>query len=261
MSMLNLGSFKRQLQEFYQSRDISNASFSCPFQQNCEEDAAPRALLHGAEAHLGSRYGQIARIVIVSLDVGRKCPPMEERRKHVEDDLGERAPSNLNPHLRGTRALLEALLGEEVPYDEVFSHFAMINAAKCTGADEKKDMVPGPLFKRCLPYAMGELEILAPQLIITQGNRARLVVKKAKSFTKEDCDDFIAPFLPCHEKVEQALRSMCQAYMRSWKVGGHRALALCTPHPSARQGQWKRFSNIDLPPLARLLHIKMRSQL
>jgi hypothetical protein len=50
----------------------------------CEAFAKPRPLMKGMEAHLGHRYGEGRRIVVVSLDSGNASENLDSRTETIE---------------------------------------------------------------------------------------------------------------------------------------------------------------------------------
>lgn len=60
-----------------------------------------RALVHGAEAQLGSLYGTTLRLAAISMDIRAGIADLEDRAGIVESFHVER----LNGHMRGTRMI------------------------------------------------------------------------------------------------------------------------------------------------------------
>jgi uracil-DNA glycosylase len=71
-----------------------------------------------------------------------------------------------------TVAALLSHFGNSLSPEDVSSRFAHVNAAKCTQNLPNKKQAPAHMFRNCRPYLEGELTILAPHVIITQGKKA-----------------------------------------------------------------------------------------
>jgi hypothetical protein len=91
-----------ELAAFYMSQRIAVDAFACPSQSDCDREAATKGhcLLHGSEAHVGSRYGDPFRIVVLSLsDIEGTARLLD----HKEYEQGLCVEWGLNPHLAGTK--------------------------------------------------------------------------------------------------------------------------------------------------------------
>lgn len=249
LQMVSRESVVDDLRRFYDQEHIAVGAFACAHKDDCCADAA-RPLTHGAEAHVGTRYGEVLRVAVVSLDTGGGSDPIEKRTKIIEDLAGKK----MNRHMTGTTTLLAALLGADIGDASPFPYFAMINAAKCAAHDERRDMVPASLYERCLPFGRSELDLLKPQVIVAQGNRARAVLPKGKRIDPKLLTDTIErEGLPA--PVGTWLEALTNEYIRTVEVGENCAIALITPHPSARGGQWRRFASVNLAPVSWLVQI------
>jgi hypothetical protein len=151
--------FSSRLAEFYHQNHIAvGAFFRCANLPTCSVAVSDRGMKHGAEAHVGTKYGQPPRVVVVSLDAGGEAKTLGERCMDVERLTKK---DDCNPHMRGTWRVLEALLalGDDV---SPFPFCAITNSAKCTASDGKRDMASRVLFNNCRSLAIAELEILSP---------------------------------------------------------------------------------------------------
>jgi len=238
----------RELREFYDANDLATYRFDCQHLPYCEKlaQSAGRGLKNGAEAHVGSRYGERLRVVVVSLDSAGGTFDLEERQKDIESVWGR---SKINPHMRGTIRLLQQLFDIDSDTSPL-PFYAMTNSAKCTADDGKPNMVPDELFERCRPYAHEELKILAPEIVVTQGRRAKSVLSDVVDLRSGWLESVLAVPPASDAPLRDWLLSLAQRYLREWDHGTHRALVIHAPHPSARGGQWKRFAELDLGPLA-----------
>ena len=181
---------------------------------------------------------------------------MEERRVFIEDVLQNRRP--VGSHMRGTLELLQALLRGEETYEKELSYFAMINAAKCSGAGKSTRMVPRRLYDRCRKYALGELRILDPEIVVTQGDLAQSVLKRGGgehslvSIASDKLTELMGS-LGSSLKDSDALRIIADKHLRLFSFASSLSdpvIVLQTPHPSARGGKWQEFGLLSLPLLS-----------
>jgi len=236
-----------QLRSFYQNEHIAVAAFACPHQSFCDNVAMPRPLAHGAEAHVGSHYGETTRVVVISLDAGGDSEDLSARRDTIE------SITNPNPHMRGTIRILNALLGSDLNGQSPLPFYSMINAAKCSAVD-RRDMVPWELYERCCRFARSELEILEPQVVVTQGVQARQVLPSERQHIPPSWLDTVLQRLPAQSPpIRSWLIALGKEYLRTCQVGATTAITLEVPHPSARGGQWQLFDRVSLEPLSWLV--------
>ena len=194
--MKNPDGYAYGLKMLYDERRISVDEFSCCHQESCKEASPDRELTTGAEAHVGRRYGDPIRLVIVSLDTGGGASEahgenLEARRCNIEKQRYE----NTNPHMRGTIAVLQSIYGSGDEGD-LLQRFAMINSAKCAGRDKDKSVVPDQLYKNCRDHGLAELGVLDPELIVAQGARARSMIK-CQFANPRDVKAKITKKIPC----------------------------------------------------------------
>ncbi|MFN6991955.1 MAG: uracil-DNA glycosylase family protein, partial [Fervidobacterium sp.] len=169
---------------------------------------------------IGENYGEHEhfKVLIASLDRGKGKEDLEGRLKEIEEVCIER--KELNPHMKGTLDALKIIFSDvKVNEDvELFKHFAMINTAKCCVGDSMAQ-APWKFFDNCKEYTKGEIDILQPDIIITQGRCAAEVF----------------------ELLYPELKNKDEWYERKGEINigdNHKALVICSVHPSAR-GKWK----------------------
>jgi hypothetical protein len=242
-----------KLRKYYDKMGIGTSPnsplFHCDYMEGCNGLAAPRGLTRGAEAYVGELYGEPIKLVVVSLDTGGygegalgDC--LIRRRNAVME-------RHANPHMKGTIKVLAALYGHEGETD-LLKRFAMINCAKCAGRDLDKSMIPGELYANCREYGMEELRLLTPDLIITQGKKARELLKM-EEFVTGDIDKYIPRLKWDGTSVRSWIATQASEYLRFTRIGDSAVIVMQTPHPSARQGQWPLFERTMLPTLAHLI--------
>ena len=246
-----------KLRKLYDCRKIgaSREKFDCDHFACCKAAAKAkgRDLVKGAEAHVGENYGKPIRLVFISHDTGG-CEKDEygadlcQRRK----DIKKTANGKKNPHMKGTIATLKHLYGCRSESD-LLKRFAMTNSAKCSGKDKKKDRVPDKLYENCKGHGLAELKKLNPQLIVTQGAKARNLLE-CRCIDEQKIQKHMPPSLMWKDAdVGPWICTQVKEYLKYWKNGDQLIPVLQGPHPSARYGQWQRFERTMLPTLAHFL--------
>ena len=253
--------YSKKLGEFYSEANIGgsshdvNKSFSCQFKDSCH--AGINGLIQlGADAHVGSEYGNPYRIVVLSLDRGEGSANLSERRSEIE---GKEDP---NPHMKGTLETLQAVLNPGINSKDtsVYRQFALLNAAKCTPA-KSMNMAPAQFFEHCAPHILKELQILAPQLIITQGVQAKTTLDRHKRGNKgalrplNDAEFENLELIMGELVGEPLLNTYLKGFLETirskllfrYELNGEDIYALCPTHPSERFGRWKMFKDTYLP--------------
>ena len=243
------GKLVDRLRQYYESKRLLVSDFSCHYSETCLR-AAGCELSRGAEAHVGSKYGDDLRVVVVSLDTGGSAEDMDLRRERIEGN----PPGN--PHMKGTADLLNAIYGPGRAGRErqdVFELYAMTNAAKCSreaGNDSSK--VPSALYGNCSDFAKPELACLRPQLIVTQGNDAYGALESPKGLS-EAHEMLLRKWMEQFpELVRDWLASLVSEYLMTMSVDEREVPLMKTVHPSARGGQWQRFVRTGLRPVVHM---------
>ena len=261
-SATNVQAISERLTDFYGERGIFVCGFRCKHSDSCAEAAenSELKLERGAEAHVGSNYGQRRRVVVVALDTGGTSDCLDKRRERVE----EQEPGN--QHMRGTLRLLEAI------YDEasngsgkhhVFTLFAMTNAAKCSGGIFGTGQVGWNLFNNCREYVMPEIDCLDPELIVTQGVRAYAAIRDSEELTLSKAHQAVVERHAAElgKEVQKWIVALAKEYLRTVDIGGSEVPVMKTVHPSARGGQWQYFTRVALEPVAWLARCLMEARL
>ena len=248
------------LRKLYDDRKIgvseNSPPFSCCHLESCiaAAKAKNRDLCKGAEAHVGEKYGDPIRLVVISLDTGgsaedEKGEDLSARQANVQGVTCNEA----NPHMKGTIQTLRHLYGYgQKPDCDLLKRFAMINSAKCSGKDNSASMVPDKLYKNCRDHGLAELDILNPQLIVTQGAKARDILK-SQEIDEAEIRKHVPSLTWCDADVGAWICAQSKEYLKCWKNGDRAVLVLQAPHPSARQGQWQLFERTMLPTIAHVV--------
>lgn len=233
------------LRHYYADQHIDVAGFACPHRDICEKFASPRPLLKGMEAHVGHRYGEGRRIVVVSLDSGNSSD-LDTQTETIEPITPENCG---NPHMYGTASFVRQLVNLDNPPELPMSFAAMLNSAKCAGADGSMNTVKFPVHEQCRAYLLEELRILEPTLIWLQGTRVRKLLT-AQLINLKEIDSKLHSYLELRQsansQLETQLKPVAEEYLRLLRIrgrdGGERqVVTVLTPHPSDRYGRWGLF--------------------
>jgi hypothetical protein len=152
--------------------------FQCPKKEDCYS-----AALHGhgkftpaREAQLGMHYGRSGlRIVVVSADPGNALS-LEKRKAQIwrkrAEDLGTRPDHWARTH-EGVQAIVKAVTGEDITTpNDAHLWFAHVSVVRCSANLGGKRQAPAKMYRNCRDYLKGEIPILAPNVIWTQGEQA-----------------------------------------------------------------------------------------
>lgn len=232
-----------RLIRFYQENNISCDNFNCNHSAECSSLANGRPLTRGAEAHLGTKYGEIAKILVLSLDTGGGSENIEDRTFTIESVTHEIA----NPHMKGTvDILLDLFQAYKLDSIEVLKHFAMTNAEKCSATDDSSDKLPTQIYTICRPYHLEEIKILDPDVVYAEGVDSLPHGLTVKEDDLKEIEDFCQQ-LTTSSILVKSIKNILKKYVYRLFFGEKPAYLIKCPHPSARNGQWQLFRDISLP--------------
>ena len=242
----------RALTEYYDGNKILSTKFKCACLANCQmrRESAPEQVIPGnlkeareqifnkfvqmKSSFIGPHYENaralgIPRLLFVSADPGsvlhsyqHNYVPSVNRTpasvRKISGDLGEFGTRNnwRQTHKMACRILLEYPECAQLSPETATPYFAHVNAAKCCENKRGKGEASIRLFKNCRTYLRGEIDLLAPDVIVTHGPRAKEGVEFAYSTSAE----------------------FGEANIVRAKSG--KALWLPLPHPSNRRGEYKK---------------------
>jgi hypothetical protein len=169
----------KRLETYYVEHAISPANFRCSSRPWCSAGSPDFA--EAKATFVGPRYeeGRLPRLLFLSLNPGRARRHWRHRtigavlRSELATDL---ATLPKNRHWYRTHQLAHALLRQFRPtllLEEARLYFAHVNSAKCTPNKPGSANTDPRLFEKCRRFIPGELGILRPEIIVTQGNWAR----------------------------------------------------------------------------------------
>ena len=220
-----------KLTVFYEEQGIS--PFSCCSKDKCNKAKSP-CFTEAKASYVGPHYekGQLPRLLFLSLDSGKGCSDEKQRTieavrcQNLATDV-ETLPKNKHWYLTHEMALkLLCQFKSGLKIADTPPYFAHVNSAKCCQNKKNKGQADGTLFDECRRFIPEELRILKPDIVVTQGNWAKVAI--CKSFTVQ-------------KRVECSIESAAE-YKRDahYETGfielepGRCALWLQTYHPRAR---------------------------
>ena len=174
-----------RLAAFYESHRISPVDFRCPSCATCSANSP-----HFTEAKasfVGPSYeeGQLPRLLFLSLDSGSADRDPEQRtaeavrRQELATDV---AALPKNRHWYRTHEMAWELLRQFEPQLTVADtrlYFAHVNSAKCCQNKLGRKRADSILFENCRRFIPGELRILNPDVVVTQGRQAKDAILKS----------------------------------------------------------------------------------
>ena len=172
------------LKAFYEDHGILPTAFRCPSRRVCSAGSAD--FVEAKMSYVGPRYGKdrMPRLAFVSLDPGKGRPDPHDRmaeavrRRTLADDL---ASLPTNRHWYRTHEMAHVLLRpfrRSLVLDDARLYFAHVNTGKCRHTQAHSRQARDTLFGECCRFVPGELRLLRPDVVVTQGKAAKEAVLK-----------------------------------------------------------------------------------
>ncbi len=220
-----------RLTGFYESQGISPVDFRCPSRAACAANSPD--FTEAKASFVGPRYGdgKLPRLLFLSLDSGDGDPKSLERtaeavREQELDRNVEALPKNR--HWYRTHEMAWTLLSQfksGLKCTDARLYFAHVNSAKCCQNKPGRKQAASILFENCRRFIPGELRVLKPDVIVTQGKWAEKAIRMNFSVQQHDC-----------QRIETAPRYKRDAHYETGLIelepDGKTALWLRTYHPN-----------------------------
>jgi hypothetical protein len=242
-------SLVQRLGKYYHKNGISALDFNCPHYYECKAEHRP--FVKATEAMIGRYYeGTHPRLLFLSADPGAASRWKAERhmvalRTNFE---GFRPKGNKYPHWYFTLQFAVKLLRpfvkgiDDACFEEVVKYIAHTNSAKCCQNKPGRTQADDLLFKNCREFIPGELKILEPDVIVTQGDKAKEV-------------------LETHEEVHEGIPGMRKpSRTKIVMIAGHKVLWIHTYHPAQKRSLFKRVNWPKAERYSRLLEGFLQSR-
>ena len=180
-----MGAMFDELVSFYARSGILSTSFSCQHIESCRGSCA--SFTEAKSAYVGPDYekGTLPRLLFLSLDSGsadrdpERRTPEAVRLQETTCDVGNLPKGR---HWYRTHELAPVLLwqfDETLTPENVSPHFAHANSAKCCMNKAHRSLADDRLFHNCREYLPGELKILKPKILVTQGAWAKTAIEQS----------------------------------------------------------------------------------
>ncbi len=203
--------YQEELINYYQRKHIHPENFNCPNKMICCNNAYKGNMTETKMSMVGSAYGeQYPKIVVISLDPpsGKKkddtskqwefITPHQRTTEYVSSthEKDNYAVDRPNPHWSMTQIIVKdimtiwgykaqpysAIVTESYsghPIENVSAYFAHVNVAKCSMNNEEQRQAPEIVHRLCSDaYLLGELRVLEPDILITQGSTTNKILGK-----------------------------------------------------------------------------------
>lgn len=171
---------------YYRRQGISALAFRCPHVRECRRGQV--GFVEAKAAFVGSEYenGTLPRLLFVSLDPGRSDRNPAERtaqavriREEQECDVATLPKAR---HWYRTHEMAWELLKRfrlDLQMQDIHRYFAHANSGKCCVGNPDHQSAPAVLFRNCRKYLQGEITLLRPDVLVTQGKWARVAVEQS----------------------------------------------------------------------------------
>lgn len=220
-----MGKLLKRLEDYYHKQKISALGFSCSNYPSCNKGYNDFTEAKGT--FLSSGYEKsIPRLLFISLDPGREEFYRQSANRtllNVQKHEIERNITSLpkNRHWYRTVELACSILKRFKEYqglqiNQATQYFAHINTVKCCVNNPGNKKADNRLFKNCKNFVPQEVEILNPNIIVTQGNEARQTI--ADRYETHDSSDYL-----CDTSLPKEVRII--------NVNNHPVLWIHTSHP------------------------------
>jgi hypothetical protein len=186
----------KRLQNYYKECGIAAMDFHCPYLQNCQQGSP--SFIEAKEAYVPTEYinRTLPRLLFISLDPGSGVTtPKYRTLENVRIDTEVNMDINEHKdyvHWYRTHELARSILRQfknSMMLTEVKHYFAHTNSAKCTPNLKNHPQAPDRFFQNCQQYLPGEIAVLEPDIIITQGDKPNQIVNN--QFIQLNIHDFV----------------------------------------------------------------------
>lgn len=174
----------QRLYRYYEDNGILSTSFACQHKDECiinsKEFTGPKSAF--VSTGYENKSCGLPRLLFLSLDSGsgdkddRNRLPKAVRQQEEDRDV---LALHKGKHWYRTHELAWYTFKQFNPgikLEEAKGYFAHANSAKCCMNKPERKQADRVLFRNCQEYLEGELEILRPDIIVTQGAQAKKAV-------------------------------------------------------------------------------------
>lgn len=175
----------KDLERCYQKQRILPTAFCCEFKDDCRSDCT--TFTESKSAFVSDRYERrdLPRLLFISQDSGggssnvRDRLPEAVRREEMEFSVLSLRGKQRSWHWYRTHELAWYILrcfDTDIQLEEVKRCFAHTNAAKCSVGKAGNHQDHKRLTTNCREHLYGELSVLCPDILVTQGVWAKWTI-------------------------------------------------------------------------------------
>lgn len=216
-----------ELLSYYRGHAIDSEGFACRHFGSCSQ--AGGRFTTAKASFVGPEYerGSLPRLLFLSLDSGSATADATARTLQAvrEQELATDVSAlPKGKHWYETHELAFVLLRQfkaDLTVAGTSPYFAHVNSAKCCMNNPSRRQAADILFDNCRGYLPGELRILQPDIVVSQGAAARRAMEQFDVLEERTCS---------------ADGTVCKALVV--RVGARHVLWLPTHHPSGYGSFW-----------------------
>jgi len=189
----------QELEKYYSKNGILSTSFTCSYKELCQDDCSEFTGPKSAFVSSGYEASTLPRLLFLSLDSGSGDKNDENRLplsvRHQEEIDRDVLSLHKHKHWYRTHELAWYIFKHfksDLKIEEAKKYFAHANSAKCCMNKAQRKKANAILFKNCRRYLRGELHILSPNILITQGNEAKEAICSLRDKITEHIDNFVS---------------------------------------------------------------------
>lgn len=232
------GEILNELQMYLDCKGISAHNFKCKHYKECK--GGNPNFVKATEPYVGADYikNELPRVLFVSLDPGSADKDPDSRKlvvvKNIEDAGCNPLSLHKGRHWYETHELTWRLIRKFLPglqFKHIGSYFAHTNSAKCCHNNLGGAMGPDIMFRNCRKFIPREIEILSPDILVTQGNQAKEVVESGIYNNPTECYESA-------ERLETCNNDNCKVYIII--IGKRKVIWIHSYHPAYFSGYWKQ---------------------
>jgi hypothetical protein len=223
-----------ELKAYYSEIGILSTNFHCPYSDQC--GSGSNGLIKGKSAFVGTEYERhsIPRTLFVSLDPGSDDSfetPQKRTPEGVREVEEHQNWQSFNPllHWYATHKLAYLIARESdasIVLQDSTLFFAHTNSAKCCYVKKDHDMSGDVLYRNCRNFLRKEIDILDPDIIISQGQKALDAVASSSSEISKQVK--YQPVVSIHDRIHVII------------VNNHPVLWIQSIYPSWRNDRTRK---------------------
>lgn len=186
-----------QIEEYYREKGILSTAFSCAYKENCKEGCAKFTGPKSAFISTGYEKNKLPRLLFLSLDSGsgdennkNRLPIAVRNQEEFESDV---LSLDKRFHWYRTHELAWYIFKKfdsNIKIEDTNKFFAHANSAKCCMNNTQRGKANSVMFQNCETHLHGELSILSPEIIVSQGNEAKNAMHSIYDKVITDIDDY-----------------------------------------------------------------------